>query len=292
MLRTLPCYFHPTTLLFVDDDSLLLDSMQSRLHSIFNIKKFSSPIQAVDFIKNYKKSPATKTCAELCIQYSEDFVIEEKRPTILNLAAMANHLLNSKRFEVISVTVVDFAMPHMTGVEFFEKINDLDCKKLMFTGEAWNIEGLNLFNFNTIDRICRKSEPASAMLTIFEEMQLRYFQEHTQIILSALKNLSLITPQCLQDPDLTPLVFEIFKNKNISEFYLLNHEGIFLTATHKGDLELFMLQSEAEYQSNSNHFPTQKLSTPRQNYHYAFAPVPEEQKYSLKPVLSFDQIPR
>jgi hypothetical protein len=292
MLRTLPCYFHPTTLLFVDDDSLLLDSMQTRLHSIFNIKKFSSPVEAVDFIRNYKISPATKTGADLCIQYSEDFVIEEKRPTILNLAAMANHLLNPKRFETISVTVVDFAMPHMNGVEFFEKINDLDCKKLMFTGEAWNIEGLNLFNFNTIDRICRKSEPASAMLTIFEEMQLRYFQEHTQIILSALKNLSLITPQCLQDPDLTPLVFEIFKNKNITEFYLLNHEGVFLTATHQGHLELFMLQSDLEYQTLSNKHPTKILSTQRQKYHYAFAPVPEEQKYSLKPILSFDQIPR
>jgi DNA-binding NarL/FixJ family response regulator len=292
MLQTLPCYFHPTPLIFVDDDSLLLDSMQTRLHSRFNIKKFYSPTKAIDFIKKYQDSPKIKNCSDLCIQYSEDFVIEEKRPAVMNLAAMAHHLLNPKRFEIISVIVVDFAMPDMTGVEFFEKINALDCKKIMFTGEAWNIEGLNLFNFNMIDRISRKSEPAHIMLAIFEAMQLQYFQEHTQSILSALKNLSLVTPQCLQDPDLTSPIFELLKSKNIAEFYLINHEGVFLTATDKGELGLFMLQSEKEYKANPHPYSRETLSTPKQNYQIAFGPLPPEQKFSLKPILSFDQIPR
>jgi hypothetical protein len=292
MLQTLPCYFHPTTLVFVDDDSLLLDSMQTRLHEIFNIKKFYSPTKAIDFIKDYKKDPEIKLCSDLCIQYSEDFVMEEKRPAIMNLTAMGNHLFNPKRFEIISTAVVDFAMPDMTGVQFFEKINDLDCKKMMFTGEAWNIEGLNLFNFNMIDRICRKSEPASAMLTIFEDMQLRYFQEHTQNILTALKNLSLVTPQCLQDPDLTSAVLALLKSKNIVEFYLINHEGVFLTSTKKGELGLFILQSDGEHKSNPHPHPKETLKTQKQGYQVAFTPLTPEQKYSLKPIVSFDQIPR
>ena len=292
MLRTFPAYFHPTTILFVDDDGFLLDSMQGSLHAKFNIKKFPGGAEALSFIRSYKKDPDTKSCVELAIQYSEDFVIEEKRPTIVNLSAMANHILNPKRFETVSVTVVDFAMPGMTGVEFLEKTNDFDCKKMMFTGEAWNIEGLNLFNLNMIDRICRKSEPAHVMSAIFEDMQLRYFQEHSQILLNALKSLSLITPHCLQEPDLTSPVFELLKTQGIVEFYLINHEGFFITSTVQGKLGLFILQSETEKASHSHSYPTQTIKTDHQTFHYAFAPLPEEQQLSLKNHISFDQVMR
>jgi hypothetical protein len=286
MLRTLPAYFHPTTLLFVDDDGFLLDSMQDSLHLKFNIKKFTSGVDAFSFIQLYKKDPDLKPCVERAIQYSQDFVIEEKRPTILNLSLMMNHLLNPKRFNTVSVTIVDFAMPAMTGVEFLDKINDFDCKKMMFTGEAWNIDGLNLFNLNSIDRICRKSEPALAMTAIFEDMQLRYFQDHTQILLNALKNLSLVTPQCLLDPDLTFPVMELFRSKGIVEFYLINHEGFFVTATASGALGLFILQSESE-KSASLH---DSIKTETQTYYYSFQELPEEQKISLKNVLGFDRL--
>lgn len=292
MLRTLPCYYHPSTLLFVDDDGFLLDSMQGSLHARFNIRKFPGGAEALTFIRAYQKDPQTKPCLELAIQYGENFVIEENRPAVVNLSAMATHLLNPKRFETVSITVVDFAMPNMTGVEFLEKINDFDCKKIMFTGEAWNIEGLNIFNLNMIDRICRKSESASAMSAIFEDMQLRYFQEHSQILLSAFKNLSLMTPQCLQDPDLTSPVFELFKARGITEFYLINHEGFFITATASGKLGLFILQSETEKNAHSLTYASQTLKTDRQTYHYAFSDLPEEHKISLKASVSFDQIAR
>ncbi len=287
MLRTLPAYFHPTTLLFVDDDRFLLDSMQDALQLKFNIKNFTSGVDAFAFIQQYKKDPDLKSCVEKAIQYSEEFVIEEKRPTILNLSLMMNHLLNPKRFQTISVTVVDFAMPAMTGVEFLDKINDFDCKKMMFTGEAWNIDGLNLFNLNSIDRICRKSESATGMTAIFEDMQLRYFQDHTQILLNALKNLSLVTPQCLLDPDLTFPVMELFRSKGIVEFYLINHEGFFVTATANGTLGLFILQSESESSSSLD----ASIRTDQKTYVYAFRELPEEQKIFLKSALGFDRIP-
>ncbi len=289
MIRTLPAYFHPTTLLFVDDDKHLIDSMQGALQNVFNIQKFSSGSDAFAFIERHQKDPKTQPAIERIIQYTEDFVIEEKRPAIVNLSALMTHLLNPKRFETISVTIVDFAMPYMTGVEFLEKINHFDSKKIMFTGEAFNIEGLNLFNFNIIDRICRKSEPARVMTAIFEDMQLRYFQEHNQVLLNALRNLSLVTPQCLQDADLTSPVFELLRSRGIAEFYLINHEGFFVTATAKGELGLFILQSEAEHRAHSHSHPIETLKTRTQTYHYAFAPLPEEQKMSLQRMLSFNQ---
>jgi hypothetical protein len=79
---------------------------------------------------------------------------------------------------------------------------------------------------------------------------------------------------------------ELFRSKGIVEFYLINHEGFFVTATASGALGLFILQSESE-KSASLH---DSIKTETQTYYYSFQELPEEQKISLKNVLGFDRL--
>jgi len=273
MLRTLPCCFHPTTILFVDDDAHLLHGMSFQLLDHFLPKQFCSPVEALDFLKTFKNS----SFSEACLHPEMDF------------KGTLKTLFNPHRFETISIAVVDFAMPDMTGVEFLERINTRDCKKVMFTGEAWNIEGLNIFNFNSIDRICRKSETSEAMRAIFEDMELRYFQEHTQALLSLFKHQGKPIPACLLDPNLIAPVLKKFEDKKIVEFYLVNHEGLFLTLQPQGQLEWFLLQSELEFQKNPHTYTKERIQTPTQNYFSAFFPY-DPAGFPLEKILPFNQV--
>jgi CheY-like chemotaxis protein len=241
MIRTLPCCFYPTTLVLIDDDKNLLDSIESRMNSSFIIKKFSSPIEALKFLRNYEELPFTKNC----VQHAERFHANIRHIQV-EIRDIHQHLFENSRFHNISVIVSDYSMPEMTGAQLFNEIYPLNCKKIMFTGEASDTEGLQAFNSGVIDRFCRKSDSPATMSFIFEDMQLRYFQERSKTILEALEKSDEPPPHCMFNPELVSPIMTQLKERGIREFYLYNNDGVFLTVTHGGKLGWMVIHSADE----------------------------------------------
>jgi CheY-like chemotaxis protein len=247
MTRTLPCCFYPTTLVLIDDDKNLLDSIESRMINQFMVKKFSSPVEALKFFRSYEENPFTKHC----IQRPERFHANIRHIQV-DIKNIYQALFDNSRFNNISVIVSDYSMPEMTGAQVFNELYPLDCKKIMFTGEASDSEGLQAFNSGVIDRFCRKSAPPTTMSVIFEDMQLRYFQERSKLILEALQDSEEPPPHCMLNPELVSPIFSLLKSKGIMEFYLCSNEGVFLTVTHDGKLSWLVIHSADEIDTYTN----------------------------------------
>jgi CheY-like chemotaxis protein len=239
--RTLPLCFHPTTIVLVDDDKNLLDAIGSHLSSQFMIKKFSSPVEALKFFRHYQDHPFTKYCSrpsERFLATGQNFRFE--------LESLYHTLFDENRFQNVSVIVSDFSMPEMTGAQMFNELYPLNCKKILFTGEASDHEGLQAFNDGVIDRFCRKSASTVTMSVIFEDMQLRYFQEKTHSVLSGLEAMETKLPDCMKNSELTAPLIAMLKARRIMEFYLVSLDGYFLTVTDKGELQWLIVHSADE----------------------------------------------
>jgi CheY-like chemotaxis protein len=247
MIRTLPCCFYPTTLVLIDDDQNLLDSIESRMSSTFFVKKFSSPVEALKFFRSYEEHPFSKNC----IQHSERFHANIRHIQV-EIRDIHQHLFEKSRFHNISVIVSDYSMPEMTGAQVFNELYPLDCKKIMFTGEASDTEGLKAFNSGVIDRFCRKSDSPATMAFIFEDMQLRYFQERSKPIVEALEKSDEPPPHCMLNPELVSPIMSQLKNRGIREYYLYNNDGVFLTVTHDGKLGWMVIHSADEIDTYYN----------------------------------------
>jgi FixJ family two-component response regulator len=241
MNRTLPCCFHPTTIVLIDDDKHLLDSIESCLHSQFVVKKFSSPVEALSFFRTYEEHPFT----QLCIRHPERFHLNIRNIQV-DVHEIYKNLFEATRFNNISVVVSDYSMPEMTGAQVFQELYPMNFKKIMFTGEASDHEGIQAFNNGVIDRFCRKSASPTTMNVIFEDMQLRYFQEKSVMIKEALENSDSPLPHCMLNPEIVSPLLAILKSKKIVEFYLHSNDGYFLTVTDTGEIQWLVVHSADE----------------------------------------------
>ncbi len=247
MIRTLPYCFYPTTIVLIDDDRFLLDSIASRLNSQFRVKTFSSPVEALKFLRAYEENPFTK----LCVRHPEKFHLNIRNIQV-EIRDIYKNLFENNRFDNISVIVSDYSMPEMTGAQIFNELYPLNCKKIMFTGEASDTEGLLAFNNGVIDRFCRKSASPVLMSVIFEDMQLRYFQEKSVALKESLEQAEAPLPHCMLNTELVAPLMNLLKSKRIVELYLYSNEGYFLTVTDTGELNWLVVHSGDEIDTLNN----------------------------------------
>ncbi len=77
----------------------------------------------------------------------------------INIEAIRNELFNANRFDEVITLVLDYAMPGMTGLEVFKKLNKLSVRKILLTGEAGLDLALEAFNEGIIYKFILKNTP-------------------------------------------------------------------------------------------------------------------------------------
>ena len=94
------------------------------------------------------------------------------------IAAMAR---DPARFSRVSVAIIDFAMPSMTGVELCRKIKHLPVKKVLLTGKTGDATAVAAFNEGLIDLFLVKHDPdlPDKLRRIIRELQYAYFKDLT-----------------------------------------------------------------------------------------------------------------
>jgi len=70
-MSALPLFYYPATVVWVDDDELLLSAATEFLGDVAKIKTFQSPKVCLDYFENYSSHLSTMTFLSGCSDYEE-----------------------------------------------------------------------------------------------------------------------------------------------------------------------------------------------------------------------------
>lgn len=244
-----PVCFFPTTVCLVDDNAPFLNNLSLKLDPSFLFSKYQDPLKALQDIKDkIKTRPFLEKCSSLV--FNDELDIDTGREVFFDLKTSLVHeeLYNPKRFDQLSVLVVDYNMPEMSGIEFCEQLKGSPIKKIMLTGEAELDLAVQAFNKGIIDRFIQKGSPHvfSELNEGIRQLQWEYFQEQSIFIH---QNLSTHPHFALSDPDCQSVFHDILKSEEYSEFYLLDNSGSYLFVDWYGKTSWLLIKSESEMEA-------------------------------------------
>lgn len=240
----IPCCYFPTTVAIVDDDKLVLKGLFLKLGAKYPCISYSSPIQALDFLtKEYQPNPFMQR-----VILRPDENENEHRVLDIDVRAIHQEIYNPQRFTEISVLIVDYAMPSLTGAELCQQLRHLPVKKIMLTGEATHDLAVRLFNEKLIDNFFRKDADnfLELILAAVKAQQVRYFQDLSELVVSSLTKDPHRPPACLDDPVFIDFFNKLCQEKNIVEYYLADASGSFLLLDSQGHINWLIIKTEAE----------------------------------------------
>ncbi len=238
-VRGIPVVYHPTSVVLIDDDQSWLDLISVEIESVAPCMAFNQPKLGLDFILQQAAAGGARNKMNQLFSQSLDGV------NLINLAS------DKQRFAELGVIVLDYQMPGMTGIEVAKKLQHLDVKKILLTGEADESMAVDLFNLGVIDAFVRKSTPSVSRVLAhtIQDLQCARFLEASQMLLGTLlfqqeQNLS----DVLQNQQCSDYLRHLFERENIREWYLLSAPANFLLIDDNGRQSWLCIRDESEMQ--------------------------------------------
>lgn len=240
------CYF-PTTALFLDDRESFLHSLTLNLAENLSCKMYTKPEDALRTIfqehSNYRQSA---WLANVSNEATYNFTEEHAHLVVdVNIADIHKEIYSAARFKEISVIVVDYAMPSMSGLEFSQLIRELDknfIKILMITGEADDEVAVKAFNDGIIDRFIKKNISTFdlELNSAIDDLQRSYFRSLSRSVTNNLAT----NPNCaLNDQTFIDFFEDFCLKEKICEYYLVDEHGSFLLLDAMGNPSWLVVKS-------------------------------------------------
>jgi CheY-like chemotaxis protein len=237
-------YFHPTTILVLDDEPLFLESFKFHFGGDFPCVSYTQPERAIEHIisqdgerPTFERSPQSAVA-----QYSGG----ERSPPAGMLSFSAADILrltnDPNRFRRVSVLIADFDMPSMTGVQACRALRHLPVRKLLLTGKAGMDTAIAAFNEGVIDGFLTKHDPeiAKVLPRHVRRLQEDYFRQTTETLHTALSRDEFAF---LTDPGFLEAFAAITRKQKIVEYYLSDKPTGMLLITESGKPLLLVLRS-------------------------------------------------
>jgi len=161
-------FYHPTKVVFVDDNQSFLDAIALELYEQENILLFTNPESAMQLCKNNNENILQLTTIE-----EENNNLDLDSNSITTTFNMVNMIYEPSRFNNVSVLVVDYLMPTINGIEFCKQLSDKPMYKILLTAEADSDIAINAFNEGIIDKFILKTHA-----NLFEQLKI-YINELT-----------------------------------------------------------------------------------------------------------------
>lgn len=134
-------FYHPTKVIFLDDNQGFLDAMALELHEEDNILMFTNPDGAMQLIKSSNENVLQLTTIE-----EENNNLDLNGNSVTTTSNMINMIYDPTRFNNVAVLVVDYSMPSINGIEFCKQLSDKSVYKILVTAEADKDIAINAFN--------------------------------------------------------------------------------------------------------------------------------------------------
>lgn len=248
-MKGLPTCFFPTEVVFVDDSEIYLQTLSLGLESCKTIhfKTFSNPEAALKYILGKKNIPPM-------YGEPEDTFSPNCYALKLNVFAFHKQIYNKQRHEQISVVIADHDLgtQSMNGVEFCQKLQDLNLQKVLFTGKSEQDFVIQAFNQGKIQQYVAKKDIKSIqdILNIIHQAQQRYFLNFTGNIMRSVIHRDPKFPLAI-DSSAFKKYFDLFVQKNnIIEFYILDAVGTYLMVDEDHQIKILMVQNEDQCLAN------------------------------------------
>lgn len=214
-------FYHPTSILVLDDDPLFLESLDFQFSEDVSCQTFTRPDAALEHLR------AQAAQHPNFARYFRDVSEMEPESELrfgdlllrLQLSELRSIIDDSTREQRVSVAIVDYDMPKMSGVEFSRAIRDLPVKIILLTGKAGLETAIGAFNEGVIDCFLQKQDSSVtyALRREIKRLQDEYFEEVSGPIKNAL---ALQKPSFLEDPTFLELFREVSEKNAIVEHYI------------------------------------------------------------------------
>jgi CheY-like chemotaxis protein len=240
------CCYHPTRVVFVDDNHKFHTSMKLLLdRKKATYQFYSDPSAALHFLKSdYNPNPFVNHCLLRPEEQHRDH-----RNIDVDVRVIHQEFNNSERFDEISVIVVDYAMPVLDGLEFCKQLRGKPFKIILLTGEADEKIATRLFNDGLIHKFIRKTERnfEETLSKAIQELQEEYFKDLSTIVIDSLTKIPEHHPVCCLDDPVFINFFEQFcQQHKFVEYYLLEATGSFLFLDIDGKPSMLLVKDDDE----------------------------------------------
>jgi len=215
-------YFHPTTVVFVDDNEGFLRSLDLELPATWAYRLFAEPEAALEFLN---LPPTLPPLVDRCFIHRKDD--NGVRSMTLDMTMIEQEINHLDRFARNSVVMIDYSMPLLNGLEFCSELKDPYIQKAMLTGVADEKVAVQAFNAKLINRFIPKntSHSISDILAFTEELLHDYFAQHTARLVNTL---TLDPPAFLLNNDVARVMRRVLHKQEIIEYYLVDDPPGFL----------------------------------------------------------------
>ncbi len=235
-------YFHPTTLVFIDDNDLFLQSFHLRIPENMAYALFHDPRRALERIN---ASVELATIPERSLTRPAESLLWSDSTIHLDLGMIEQEINNLQRFRRVSVVIADLAMPAIDGLSLCAGIEDPRIKKVLMTGAGEEQIAVRAFNDGFIDRFAPKNRATTLEMVIdyATELQREYFLDQQRAIQ---ESLSLNPPPLLEDPAVAAHFAALGKEFRFLEHYLVGEPPGFVFLTAQGAFHRLIVLSDAE----------------------------------------------
>jgi len=238
-------YYHPTSVVVVDDNDLFLHTLDLRLPGDMAYLLHHDARAALERVNG---GQTETSIAERCFFSTEGSSLWQQPIIQLDLGSIEREISNPKRFDRISVVIVDYAMPAMNGLEFCGAITDSNVKKILLTGVADEKLAVKAFNDGLIDRFLPKSGNSTLDLIVSftRDLQRSYFFDQQRTFRDSLRTAA---PQFFMDQAITRHFDGIRERYDIAEYYLVGDPTGYLMVSGDGQLFRLVILSESGQQA-------------------------------------------
>jgi CheY-like chemotaxis protein len=236
---TLSPYFHPTTVVIVDDNESFLRSLTLEMPGTIACRGFTDPEEALAFLNEpVDLAPLVDRCFTLARGHDNRTLIH------LDLGLIEQEINYRQRFRRVSVVLVDYAMPSVDGLQFCARMLDPHARRALLTGVADEKLAVEAFNAGLIHRFIpkHKATAVEAVVAFIAELERDYFQQH----LARLRTmLALDPPGFLVDPAIAVEVHRLMQEERVMEYYLVDDPPGFLMLRADGSVLRLVLLDQA-----------------------------------------------
>ena len=242
-MNNLPLFYHPTTILVLDDDQNMLDALSACIHTPNKLLTFSSTSKITDYLSDYQPFYAGKKFIN-SLTGDENYEDIHHSPSDFDITTLAEIHNSESRLAEISTLILDYEIPNTNGLNFSKDHLNFDCKKILLTGQNIESEVIEGFNTKLIDRYLQKGTAnlADKLSSYNNELTESYFINITSPLRSYLD-----ADKTLPAGDLVFIKsFKEFCGKNnIIEYYLIDKNGSYLCYDSNGSQKVFLVHTEA-----------------------------------------------
>jgi CheY-like chemotaxis protein len=237
---TLSPYFHPTTIVLVDDNEAFLRSLTLEMPATIACHGFTSPEAALEFLNQpIDLAPLVDRCFTLERSRVDQAIIR------LDLGLIEQEINYLQRFRRVSAVLVDYAMPAVNGLQLCERMTDPYARRALLTGVADEKLAVEAFNAGLIHRFIpkHKATAVEAVIAFIAELEREYFRQYLGRLTTAL---TIDPPAFLVDPAIAVLVQRLLHEERVVEYYLVDDPpGLLMLRSDGSVIRLLLLDGVA-----------------------------------------------